>query len=320
MNKTFQTTWALTLILFFTLGCQKHSSQGDEQSILNESLQKTNNSGGCRITMYDYYNSIDDYHNFDYLTYKNGLVDEWIAFYGTVYKMEYGAGNKMKTARAYDGSTLTNTIQFVYQNNKIVKELWYVGASMVLDDEVTITRNAKGEIIKTESQALNYVVLHTYSSKGNVTSWSYYVGGGLLQKAEYTYNDNYKSPFRSATGIEYAFPYANSGFAFMPDWYSSEKITIYDQNGVGSVYYDLDPSKTIWTPGRQKYPLQANYYNQMNTLTIKNTFSYENCVPGDHAKTAPLQRQRLDLDPRKSKHLLNANAFRTRQKGKNSKQ
>jgi hypothetical protein len=318
MSRIFQTTWALTLILF-TLACQKQHIKGDEEIIGNESLQKSNNSGGCRITMYDYYNAIDDYHTIDYLTYKNGLVDEWTAYYGSVYKMEYGAGNKLMVARVYDGGSLTYTIKFIYQNNKIVKELWYEGATQVLVDEVTITRNAKGEIIKTQSPAFNNIVLYTHDSKGNVTSWSYFEGGIILQKGDYTYDSNTKDPYLSASGIDYAFPYANSGFVFMPNWYSSEKITLYDQNGVPTVYYDLDPTKTVWTLGRQNYPLQATYYNQFNTLTTTNTFSYENCGPGGHAKTAPLLRQKLDLGSGK-KHLINGGAFRNKQKAKNANQ
>jgi hypothetical protein len=117
-------------IILFATNCRK---QTIEQTALNEEISqqvkndKQDKESGCRLTRYEYYDAIHGNGHIDYFTYKNGLVDEWLTFYGFLYKMEYDNNKKLKIARAYDGETLINTIHFIYKKDKIVKEIWYAG-------------------------------------------------------------------------------------------------------------------------------------------------------------------------------------------------
>ncbi|MEI9908775.1 MAG: hypothetical protein WDO71_03355 [Bacteroidota bacterium] len=64
------------------------------------------------MAVFDYYDGVADFHQFDYYSYKKGLVDEWAVWYGGVYKMEYDHNGRLKKARNYDGDVLLYTIHF----------------------------------------------------------------------------------------------------------------------------------------------------------------------------------------------------------------
>ncbi len=265
----------------FITGCQKEEREFSEEITKQSTASRSEKGGGCRVTMYDYYDPTIDYHQVDYFTYKNGLVDEWLTFYGGLYKMEYDNKRKLKIARLYDGEILLNEIHFIYNKNKVVKEIWYDGNTQQVVDEVNNTYNHKGEMIRNESTYFDYYVTNTYTKQGDLESWFLFVGGLPVQKAEYTYRDEFKNPYGARPGIDYSFAWINSAFGAGKRWYSSEKSTYYDAEGNNPfVFYDNDPLQTIWQPAAQNYPLKATYFDRLSDAhNITNTFEYENC-PG----------------------------------------
>jgi len=280
---SLSTVMAFVLLLF--TGCQKETQLNEETGI-QLSTAKPANAGGCRLTMYHLYDPISDYHHINNFTYKNGLLDEWTVSYGLVFKMDYDKTGKMKSAKVFDGDELVNTIHFIYSNNKVVKEIWYLGNTQVIDDEVINTYNQRGQMIKNESLFYDYYTTYTYlAANGELDSWLFYMGGNPIQKGDYIASRRYKNPFRAVPGLDYVFGYANSGSFSWNSWYSSEKITYYDEGGNPSVHYDLDPAQTTWVVGSQNYPVQANYKDRLSSETITNTFEYENC-PGSVNKTS----------------------------------
>ena len=297
MKKILSTRLSLLLftILFLT-NCRKETTEviplNEENA--EESMQRgSDHDRDCRLTMYNYYDAFNDYSQIDYFSYKKGMVDEWLTSYGSLYKMEYDRNEKLKIARMYDGETLTYTIKFIYKNNKVVKEIWYDGNTNVVADEVINTYNQKGEMIRNESINFDYYVTNTYTNEGNLKSYFYFSGGLPNQKGEYTYRSEFKNPYGAMPGIEYSFPYTNSAFGTGKNWPSSEKITLYDEEGNPSVYYDQDPRQTVWQPGPKKYPLMATYIDRINGGTITNTFEYENCSGhNDDSQTGSLSQKR----------------------------
>jgi hypothetical protein len=281
MKRILSTRLSLLFFAFlFAAGCRKETTKTTElnEEIAQSSMENRSDKGGdCRLTLYDYYTSIDDYHQVDYFSYNRGKVDEWLTSWGSLFKMEYDKNEKLKIARMYDGETLVNTIKFIYKNGKVVKEIWYDGNTNVVADEVTNTYNQKGEMIRNESISFDYYVTYTYTNEGNLKSWFYFFGGLPSQKAEYTYRSEFKNPYGARPGIEYSFPYANSSFGTGKNWYSSEKITLFDEGGNSSVYYDQDPRQTVWQRGPKNYPLMASYIDRISSGVITNTFEYENC-------------------------------------------
>jgi hypothetical protein len=195
MNKKIFMGLILPLVLLFVVSCQKESVfQPQENS--KEAAFRTASAGGCRMTSYDYYDGIADYHNILYITYKNGLVDDILAF-GQRFNMEYDAKGNMIASKVYVGETLVNTIDFIYEKNRVVQEIWKDGTSHEIVDRVFNTYNKQGNMIRNESTNFGYYTTYTYTANGSLESWQVFVDGLPVSKAEYTYNDNYKNPFKS---------------------------------------------------------------------------------------------------------------------------
>ena len=291
MKKNFVGSLVLSFLLLFAFSCNKEDQSVVPENSIQAIASEAEVASGCRLTSYDYYNGIGDFHSIDYYTYKNGLVDNVLASYGLRFNLEYDAGNKLIGSRVYDGKTLLYIINFVYEKKKVVEEIWRDATTQEVYDHVFLTYDKKGNLIRNESFIFDQYTIYTYTSNQSLESWQVFVGGLPVAKAEYTYDDNYKNPFTSISGIEYGFWYANEAFGFGTGkkWYSSEKVTLYDENGSPFIYYDLDPAKTVWQVGQQHYPLQATYFDKSTEAQIITTFKYKNCngdeiLKDDHSK------------------------------------
>jgi uncharacterized protein YuzE len=280
MKRKFMQGLVLTLLSLFTLSCQKES--GILFSEIDEGLTSTADlRGSCRLTSYDYYDGITNTHSITYFTYENGLLDNVFATDGLRYNLEYGEKKTLTTARAYDAEeTLIYVITFIYEKNRIVREVWLNATTNTIEDEIFLTYDKKGNIIRTESFIQDYYVDNTYTANGSLTSWQLFASGSPVVKGEYTYNSNYKNPYNSIKGVDYSFWSRNSAFGIKAGntWYSSEKVTVYIE-GEPVIYYEQDPAKTVWQVGQQHYSLQANYALKGSNDLIINTFGYENCNP-----------------------------------------
>lgn len=301
MRKNLTTRLSLLLlIILFVTNCRKESRE--PTALINEVATQQgkddnqHKGSDCRLTKYDYYDAVNDFRQPDLYSYKNGLVDEWLTFYGVMYKLAYDVNKKLKMARAYDGTTLLNTIQFVYQNNKVVKEIWHDGNTNLVADEVNYRFNQRGQMIYNESVNFDYYVTYTYYQNGSLKSWFIYVGGLPNTKAEYTYDNDYKNPINARPGLDYSFAWANAAFATGRNWYSSEKITLFDELGNPSVYYDLDPNRTVWQVGEKNYPLKATYFYALGNGIITNSFEYENCSENQNDSRSDTRNQKVDMN------------------------
>jgi len=238
------------------------------------------------MTSYDYYNGLDELNTIintiDYYTYKNGLVDNVLASYGQRFYMEYDAKNELIGSKVYEGEALLYIITFLYEKKKIVEEIWRDATTQEIYDHVFLTYDKKGNLIRNESKIFDQITTYTYTSNQSLESWQVDIGGLPVAKAEYKYNDNYKNPYTSVSGIEHGFWYANEAFGFGTGktWYSGEKVTLYDENSSPSIYYELDPAKTAWQVGQQHYPLKATYTDKSTQAQISTAFTYENCDNG----------------------------------------
>lgn len=281
MKKIQSVQLSLFLFTLLTLtNCRKETTEVTplKEESSEQSMERGSNHGrDCRLTMYNFYDAVHDYSQIDYFSYKKGKVDEWLASYGSLFKMEYDNDDRLKIAKMYDAEVLINTIKFIYRNNRVFKEIWYEGNTNVVADQVIYAYNRKGEMIRNESMTYDYYVTYTYTNEGNLKSWFYYSGGLPSQKAEYTYRSEFKNPLEARPGIPYSFPYINAGFGAGKNWYSSEKSTLYDEDGNPSVYYDEDPRLTTWERGPKNYPAKASHVDRISGGSITEMFEYENC-------------------------------------------
>jgi len=288
MTNTALKNLGLSLFFILLLGsCQKETitETANDEILSTSSLDE--NKGGCRLTRYEYYDFIHDYSQVDAYTYKNGLIDEWSTSWGAIFKLKYDHKGKLKTALGFIDGELVTTIKFIYKDNKISKEIWYVGETDVIDDQVVYTFNNRGQMIKNESLNYFYKVYYTYFHDGETKSWKYFEDDVPVQLAEYTYYKDYKNPIKTVSGLEHLFAYANSGFFTGKKWYSSEKITLYDENGIPFIYYDLDPRRTTWDIRNRNLPNLATYVDKETQGIVTNNFVYENCS-GPHKNSDAL--------------------------------
>ena len=200
--------------------------------------------------------------------------------------MEYNKNGRLISSTVHEGLTLLYRIIFDYKNDKVVKETWRYAVTNDIYDIVVLTYNKNGSLVRNGSIIQSYYTVYTYYPNGGLKSWVFYRDGLPLQQGEYTYDDKFKNPFTTITGLDYYFMYYTSGFwiGIGKKWYSSEKISFWD-GSAWAIYYDLDPSKTIWDGGAQNYPLQADYTDKATGDHFLNTFTYENCN-GKSAKAA----------------------------------
>jgi len=206
--------------------------------------------------------------------------------------MEYNKQGKLIASRVYDGTTLLATITFVYEQNTVVQEIWRDAITEEVIDEVFLTYDQKGNLVRNESFLLEYYTTYTYTNDGKLQSWKIFEFGLPLILAEYTYGQNIKNPYQSLNGLDYSFWFTNSGFGIKSGnrWYSSENVTLYDENGDPFIYYENDPAQTVWQSGKQHYPIQADYVDINTQLPIITSFQYENCEPGQTSNNARLNK------------------------------
>jgi hypothetical protein len=265
-------------LLFLSFGCQKQ--EFSDPGLISEASAGgpgKDNSTGCRLASYDFYNADGDYHQTEYYTYRDGLVDKWYVWFGGVFEMEYNTKGKLVRSRFYIDDALVNTIDFLYEKDKVVQEIWYDGGTRDIADEVYYTYNTKGEMIMAESRNNDYITTNTFSANGDLLSWFTVVGGMPYAKGEYVYTKQIKNPLRYRLGLEYDFPYFNPAGLNGKSYIASEKITVYDENGTAIVTYEADPFLTQWHLGYQQFPTLVEYIDKNTGKYSAVTMVMENC-------------------------------------------
>jgi hypothetical protein len=257
------------------------------------SCRKADVSNCYRLTAYDYYSGTGDFHQIDRFAYKNGLLDEVTTFSGLRYSIGYDAQSKLATSRVYDGDSLLYIISFVYKNGKVAEEIWRYATSQQIYDDVFLTYDQQGRLARNESFMLEYHTDNTYYPDGSLKRWLVVDHGANFAQGDYTYEDNYKNPFSSITGVDYSFWATNSAFGIRMGnrWYTSEKITLFDENNQPYALYEQDPAKTTWKMGQPLYPLESDYVDKLTGDSILNIFSYESCDGGSLLQPARSSRK-----------------------------
>jgi hypothetical protein len=235
------------------------------------------NSTGCRLTTFDFYNADGDYHQIESYVYKNGLVDEWHTWWGGIYKMEYNDKGKLIRSWLWQGDVLINTIDFIYEKDKVVHEIWFDGGTNDIADEVYYTYNTKGEMVMALSTVNDYTTINTFNANGDQISWFVSLGGLPYVKGEYVYTKQIRNPMSQRPGIDYEFPYINPSYIAGNSWIASEKITYFDEFGNPFVTYDADPQFTKWHLGYQQFPTLVEYSGKDNGSYSSVSFEMENC-------------------------------------------
>jgi antitoxin component YwqK of YwqJK toxin-antitoxin module len=281
-----------TFLILFLAGCNKDELIPTLENASQAASLRSDPNGGCRMTSFDSYDGVNDVDQYDQFTYKNGLVDNIYTFYGWTFKLVYDAKNKLIASKVYVDDVQIWLMEFFYKNNKLERMTFRYPETGVLDDEVFFTYNQQGNLERSESFLYDLYATYKYTPDGSLESNVVFSGGLPFFRGDYTYNTNAKNPFRSLEGIDVQFFYGNPEYGSGTNWYSSEKITLYDENGNPDILYEQDPAKTTWESADQHYPLKATHVDMPTQGIITNTFEYENCVPGQFARSENLRQNK----------------------------
>jgi hypothetical protein len=273
----FNRTVGFCMLVVTLAACQKEITRPELRSDELSAARGGEGSGSCKLTTYDLNFGNGIFSQLDEYTYEGGKLKDWLVFYGGYYRMEYHTNGRMKRASYYFDDALVNTIDFVYEGNRVVLEIWRDALTDEVIDEVTNTYNQRGLIVKSVSPGYDYEVLYDYDQKGNVTRWRLIVGGSIQQQGEYTYEKPIRNPIRTIDGLAYQFGYSNGAAFSGPDWYTSERITLFDGNGDPSVFFDLDPGETAFISRPGNLPSQGTYTDILTQLPYVINFEFNAC-------------------------------------------
>jgi hypothetical protein len=273
----FMRTLGVCLAVLSLAACQKEISEPATTTDALEASRALKENGSCKVTAYELIYDAAGIVQLDEYTYKNGRLYEWFVSYGGFFRMEYDHRGRMTGSKYYVGTDLVYTIEFIRRNNRVEQEIWRDGITGDVVDEVTNEYNQRGQIIKSTSPGFDYFVLYDHDQKGNVLRWRFYSGGVLTDEGVYTYNTNAKNPEADIKGLDYQFAYSNGALFSGPNWYSSEKITLFDPNGDPTVLYDLDPSKTIFNLRKGNLPDLVTFTDRTTQSIYTTRFEYKAC-------------------------------------------
>ncbi len=219
-------------------------------------------------------------------TYNNrGLLDEYtVSFVENGHlKMQYDHKGHLIKSLFYSGDELLNTIFFFYWGDRLVKETWYDGSNVKVD-EVFHSYNRNGRVWRSRSFMQDYMSIYSYTPDGgSVDGWKFYFGGKLNYEQRFTYlSPHHRNPNLARPGLVYDFISPN-GWWTESNWYStSEKGISYDENGMNpQVLVDQDPHKSIVQFNRHNYVTATDFYDNLTQDYVHFRFVYENCGPED---------------------------------------
>src|SRR5687768_3595622 len=267
----FQSPIVVLCSMFLLLGCQKDLSDTRTSSHVQDFVKADNGNKIRLISATSEFGDLILKYNTD------GLLSTWyVEQINTTYHHEYDANGRLIKSFVYTGDDLTYTIHFFYDKNQVVREIWYNKNTTEIYDEVLYTFE-NGLATSMESPVQDYLVENTYSSQGNLLTWSFYFGSSLFAQGVLTYDHTMKNPYTAIPGLTYGYPFAN-GFSFRSKWYSvSESVTYYDE--AGNIVFEgpQDPSKTTVQVGPQHYIAASNFYEVASASYVHFLFTYENC-------------------------------------------
>jgi len=292
-NYTHRLSYALLFQSLLLLGCQKDIKETSINGETQSDDSRWHGDGNIRLV-----NVNSEFGPEDYEYNKKGLLSNWILFGGsTEYIHDYDRWGRLKTSLWYFEGVLQSTIKFFYNNKgQRYHEIWYVGDTDEIWDEVFYTFDHKGNGIKLVSPVQNYYTLNTYTNEGNLNSWVFYFNNIIVAGSTYTYSHHLKNPFSAIPGLVFGYPFT-SGFFYANKHYStSESFTFYDENGNVLEEFPQDPSKTVVTAGPQNYVATSDFWQINEAAYVHFVFTYEKGKQGYYSWGESKDKRRLAFE------------------------
>ena len=290
MKKNVVTLWSIILFAFVWLtGCKKESASVENAGEMSD-LQVGNNSS-CKLTHLVW----GPYYTWDFHYDDKGLADEWRFDWNNGYiqnfRMEYDKFNKLIEAPAYDDfGNLIFTNSFTYSGSRVISQKWadlLSGAG----GEVLFSYNGKGQIVRRDDKINDTHEELTYDNMGNCVRSDYFIGSYFFYSDRYSFENKVRNPLLTVSGIDYLFPGAGNGY-FNKLWFTNNLSIFYDIDGTGYVLNDYDIPQTVFTTGKQNFPVLANYFDKVSQSPLEISFAYTCNVTNNFAEHSSSQSQK----------------------------
>jgi hypothetical protein len=268
--RTISSRRSLLSIALFLLGCRTDTSGPDSNSARDFRIGETQ-AQSCQVQR----NLGQDGFLQNYRYDSRGFVSSWYDGVGT-YLPQYDATGVLTTARYMLGDFTLASITYEYTAGKIVKEMWFNGATGLVDDKIVNTWNANGQLTRRESVPFGVFATFQYDALGNARQVDVLDGNGvLLLSNTYTFQAPVKSPDLTLRGLPYGLQFIN--YVFNPRRQTSAKAVVSDPEGNRVTLFDQDPQKSVLIAGQQQFPLYQNFFDTMSGTFYAQTWSYANC-------------------------------------------
>lgn len=278
-NLSLQFVMSLSCLLLFS-ACQKEQALSPAvSSTCSESITElSDNSSTCRLTF-----NKDEYGNLNSFQYNDrGLVEKWVysTTYGfkEVFKVKYNSNNQVSASwYEFDGNAFR--VEYQYENDRIIKEFWFVGNTEIVDDTILVTYNDKGKVAQYESRLYQFYSTFEYDASGNAYQVNVTGFDGYLYVATtYQFTKKIKDPYRALPGLPFALQYANLVFnTYRP---TGIRTVVTGEDGSLVTLFDYDPATSILRAGQGNYPFFQKYYDQLSGTWYAQAWKYENCEAG----------------------------------------
>jgi hypothetical protein len=277
----------IRIMFFFAIvllfGCSKDIKDSSVKAVVQNDTRSDNNGNSLRLTHIQ-----SEFGDLNFTYNQDGLVDRLDAsYYNGYFKHQYNEDGRLIIARFYSLDDLLQfRIEFFYDKNEVVHEIWYNGDTWDKNDEVFYTFDNRGLMTRAESFMLGYHATYKYSAEANMLEFTFYLGDNPFVKGSYTYLSHLKNPYSAISGRTYDYYNAN-GFFDRNKWYStSQYFLLYDEQGNAEVLSDQDPAKTIQVGGPSNYVTASNYYESLDQTWIHFTFTYDKSNNSGLAKSS----------------------------------
>ena len=266
-----------SIILLSVSSCRKDSQEYPVENNDYAGIVSTaSRPGECRLASASRDNAYSIFFKYN----NRGLVSEWKEDYfdGFPYIITYtydlfGRLKTGQTLNTYDGTTFD--VKYIYHGNRLMKHIIYEAGTNTVINEIVNTYNNRGQIIRRGSTMFPVYCTFNYNMMGNNTLVNFYIDGSLYMKEEFTYKQFNRNPYLAAHGIPYV-TYLYD-FVFSKWWETSEKYTVYDDQGAGTVTLDLDPATAVITMGPQNYLTSITNLDRISGGNTSAYFTYDNC-------------------------------------------
>lgn len=284
MNSTIASSRrSLLAIALFVCGCRSDTSGPDPIATLAvlDNVQAGRRVDACQVVRNEGQDGFLQTFRYD----SRGLVSRWEDGFATLIPQYDAKGALVRATYIIDDATFASIV-YKYQGGKVAQETWFIGGTDIVDDILVNTWNARGQLIRRESQLFGVYTTFQYDAIGNAYQVDVLGSDGFLFLSNtYAFTAPIKSPDLTLRGLPYGPQFIN--LVFNPWRQTAAKAVVSDLEGNLVTLFDQDPKKSMLVAGQQQYALYQKFFDKLSGTWYAQTWSYVNCPGNSYPPDVP---------------------------------